>query len=555
MTSKESTQSSSKVDSRTYQLNSPNPGLFKAKTSTENKYLAGTASPFRKELCKGVYEIRPTLHSFESLMEDDEVRIPTQSTFSKAKTEKTSYNPLKSPVQENKTEPLSKKMPNFIMNYEDLMELVTTNVKIDQDQDESKTQNEPKSPKSNIFNFNQVSKTPEKKASEEKKLEGISSLITAANQKKEKEEEERCVMMKSLTNTEEIKDFYENTEECLKRIAKLKVVPEKEIEHLKVRLPFDKEFNIEKKKLAVFDLDETLVHCEIKKPSKGEVQINVKIPSGAITKVGLNIRPFWRESLMEIKKHYVIIVYTASHQSYADSVLDYLDPEKELIQYRLYRHNCVRVKMENDFIYVKDMRIFENVELKNMIIIDNSALSFAFQLENGIPILPFYNNKDDNELTFLTHYLTYISKSDDLREENRKSLKLDYFLQAAVDESSLMESYIEEDGDYSIDKDREKEREQKNQIQTDKTNKKISSTGLINLNSCDTNEVDLSLESSFNISNYSIIKEESSKMKYSSRSNYNTNENKKATVLQGQLLVTLSELKRTLESNLKNNKK
>lgn len=555
MTSKESTQSSSKVDSRTYQLNSPNPGLFKAKTSTENKYLAGTASPFRKELCKGVYEIRPTLHSFESLMEDDEVRIPTQSTFSKAKTEKTSYNPLKSPVQENKTEPLSKKMPNFIMNYEDLMELVTTNVKIDQDQDESKTKNEPKSPKSNIFNFNQVSKTPEKKASEEKKLEGISSLITAANQKKEKEEEERCVMMKSLTNTEEIKDFYENTEECLKRIAKLKVVPEKEIEHLKVRLPFDKEFNIEKKKLAVFDLDETLVHCEIKKPSKGEVQINVKIPSGAITKVGLNIRPFWRESLMEIKKHYVIIVYTASHQSYADSVLDYLDPEKELIQYRLYRHNCVRVKMENDFIYVKDMRIFENVELKNMIIIDNSALSFAFQLENGIPILPFYNNKDDNELTFLTHYLTYISKSDDLREENRKSLKLDYFLQAAVDESSLMESYIEEDGDYSIDKDREKEREQKNQIQTDKTNKKISSTGLINLNSCDTNEVDLSLESSFNISNYSIIKEESSKMKYSSRSNYNTNENKKATVLQGQLLVTLSELKRTLESNLKNNKK
>ena len=169
--------------------------------------------------------------------------------------------------------------------------------------------------------------------------------------------------------------------------------------------------------------------------------------------------------------------------------------------------------------------------------------------------MPFYNNKDDNELTFLTHYLTYISKSDDLREENRKSLKLDYFLQAAVDESSLMESYVEEDGDYSIDKDREKEREQKNQIQTDKTNKKISSTGLINLNSCDTNEVDLSLESSFNISNYSIIKEESSKMKYSSRSNYNTNENKKATILQGQLLVTLSELKRTLESNLKNNKK
>jgi Dullard-like phosphatase family protein len=547
MTSKESTQSSSKVDNR---RDSPKPGSFTVKTTKENKYVAGTASPFRKELCKGVYEIRPTLNSFESLLEDDEVRISaTQSNYSKAKTTKIS---LKGSAQDSgvKAEPLSNKMPNFIMNYEDLMQLVTSNVNIDTDKGEVKTKNEPKSPKSNIFNF-QVQKSPEKKFPEERKLEGISSLITAANQKKEKEEEERCVMVKSLTNTEEIKDFYENTEECLKRIAKLKIVPEKEIEHLKVRLPFDKEFNIEKKKLAVFDLDETLVHCEIKNPSKGEVQINVKIPSGAITKVGLNIRPFWRESLMEIKKNYVIIVYTASHQSYADSVLDYLDPEKELIQYRLYRHNCVRVKMENDFIYVKDMRIFENVEMKNMTIIDNSALSFAFQLENGIPILPFYNNKDDNELTFLTHYLLHIAKSDDLREENRKSLKLDYFLQAAVDESSLMESFVEEDGDYSIDKDREREQ----RPHEDKAKTKISSPGLISLNVCDTNEIDLSLDSSLNISNYSINKEEISKIKYSSRSNYNTNEAKKATIIQGQLLVTLSELKKTLEDNLKNNKK
>ena len=536
MTSKESTQSSSKVDSRINQ-GTASPKLESFKMKKDGKYIGATASPFRKEICKGVYEIRPALKSFESLMEDDEVLAAgASSTFQKVK--QTKFSKPQSP-----TETLSTKMPNFLMNYEDLMQMVTSNVTIEK----------PKSPKSNLFPTNKLAEKPKKEEKkEEKKLDCISSLITAANQKKEKEEEEqRCVMLKSLTNTEEIKDFYENTEECLKRIAKLKVVPENEIEHLKVHLPFEKEFNIEKKKLAVFDLDETLVHCEIKNPSKGEVQINVRIPSGAMTKVGLNIRPFWRESLAEIKKHYVIIVYTASHQSYADSVLDYLDPDKELIQYRLYRHNCVRVKMESDFIYVKDMRIFKNVDMKDMTIIDNSVLSFAFQLENGIPILPFYNNKEDNELTFLTHYLIHMAKCNDLREENRKSLKLDYFLQAAIDESSLMESFVDEEGDasVSIDKEREKEAKQDSIVKS-----KISSPGLFSLKMCETNEIDLSLDISLNNSNMSLKEALNNRQKYSARSSYNTNETKKATILQGQLLSTLSELKKTMEENLKNSK-
>jgi len=35
-------------------------------------------------------------------------------------------------------------------------------------------------------------------------------------------------------------------------------------------------------------------------------------------------------------------VFTASHQSYADVVLDYLDPNHDLIQYRLYRESCIQ---------------------------------------------------------------------------------------------------------------------------------------------------------------------------------------------------------------------
>lgn len=153
-----------------------------------------------------------------------------------------------------------------------------------------------------------------------------------------------------------------------------------------------------------------------------------------------------KQALKEIMNNYVIIVYTASHQTYADQVLDYLDPKKEIFSYRLYRHNCVRVKMENESIYVKDLRIFKNIDLKKIIIIDNSALSFAFHLDNGIPILPYYDNKDDHELLTLVNYLNSIASVDDLREENRKFLKMHYFLKKACNELSDESEILDESG-------------------------------------------------------------------------------------------------------------
>lgn len=36
--------------------------------------------------------------------------------------------------------------------------------------------------------------------------------------------------------------------------------------------------------------------------------------------------------------------------------------------------------------------------MKDMLLIDNAAYSFGFQLDNGIPIIPYYNHKDDVEL-------------------------------------------------------------------------------------------------------------------------------------------------------------
>jgi len=190
-------------------------------------------------------------------------------------------------------------------------------------------------------------------------------------------------------------------------------------------------------------------------------------------KIGVNIRPFWKECLQEISKNYLIIVFTASHKSYADSVLDYLDPKKELIKFRLYRNHCIKVNVENDgeetlnenkldnqYIYIKDLRVIKNVKPKNMVIIDNSVLSFSFDLDNGIPILPFYDNSQDNELMFLKNYLIKISAFPDIRIINRHALKLNYFLLNCKDGPIDLKSYnilSESEENYKITKKNKKE--------------------------------------------------------------------------------------------------
>ena len=43
--------------------------------------------------------------------------------------------------------------------------------------------------------------------------------------------------------------------------------------------PFDKIINEKKKKLAIFDLDETLVHCQVTNIEECQFQIEITLPS------------------------------------------------------------------------------------------------------------------------------------------------------------------------------------------------------------------------------------------------------------------------------------
>lgn len=176
------------------------------------------------------------------------------------------------------------------------------------------------------------------------------------------------------------------------------------------------------KKTLIFDLDETLIHCvdDIDAQTPQHI-LQIKFDDEDIVDAGINIRPYAIDCLKAANEHFQVIVFTASHQSYADVVLDFLDPTGELIQYRLYRDSCYQTPEK---VYVKDLRIIGNRNLEDLVIVDNAVYSFGFQLENGIPIIPFYDDQSDEELYHLIPYLEILCDCPDVREKNREAFQL-----------------------------------------------------------------------------------------------------------------------------------
>ena len=238
--------------------------------------------------------------------------------------------------------------------------------------------------------------------------------------------------IKLMTNSIEIANFYEYTKNCMKIITEILDKKNEIKKPKKVKIKNPKNL----KKLIVFDLDETLIHGIINKSNYKDKEniIKVILPSKKIANIKINIRPNWEEAIIKISKLYCIVIYTASHFSYANSVLNYLDPENKYFYNRLYRSDCIDIKYNGKDIYIKDLEIFQDFDLKNILIVDNSVLAFAFHLDNGIPILPYYDSQKDFELLFCAFYFESIFQYDDLREINKKYMKLDYYLNKALKE-------------------------------------------------------------------------------------------------------------------------
>ena len=208
--------------------------------------------------------------------------------------------------------------------------------------------------------------------------------------------------------------------------------------------------SIDNKKVLLLDLDETLIHADFREeylnnenikydaiitfsyenesneiefidddePNKIEEKNSDLSNEKNLSSVGIFLRPGVEKFLEEVSKNFEVGIFTAAAPEYADAVIDYLDPQRKYIKFRLYRNNCTNV---GDLLKVKDLRILKNINIKNIVLVDNNMYSFAPQLNNGILINSFYNNKDDNELDNVLRYLIdYILPADNVQKINEE---------------------------------------------------------------------------------------------------------------------------------------
>ena len=175
--------------------------------------------------------------------------------------------------------------------------------------------------------------------------------------------------------------------------------------------PKSEEFN--NKKTLILDIDETLVHSSLVPFKQNDIELNILL-GGVPYTVYVLVRPGVENFLKEISKYFEVITFTASIPEYATKLIEILDKEK-IIKHQLFREHCTRINGT----YVKELKKLNRC-MKDVIIVDNSPIAFAFDADNGLPIKSWYDDINDNELEKILPILIFLSKTKDVRKYIKK---------------------------------------------------------------------------------------------------------------------------------------
>ena len=141
-----------------------------------------------------------------------------------------------------------------------------------------------------------------------------------------------------------------------------------------------------------------------------DFMVRIKI-EGAVIPMFVVKRPGVTEFLERISKNYRVAIFTAGLPEYASQVLDKLDKNRVISQ-RLYRDSCTEVNGK----YAKDLSLVAKNDLGSVLLVDDNPFSYSLQPDNGVPIKPFMDDMEDQELMKLAEFFDGCYQYEDLRD-------------------------------------------------------------------------------------------------------------------------------------------
>lgn len=167
---------------------------------------------------------------------------------------------------------------------------------------------------------------------------------------------------------------------------------------------------IKQKKTLILDLDETLIHSSFESIKKPDFSILLPYENKSYL-VKVYKRPYLDKFIQRISNLYNVYIFTASIEEYCQSVIKELGFNK-YIQQCFYRQHCTHL----NGIYVKDLTKITSSDLKDIIIVDNNPVSYLFNKNNGLPILSWHDDPNDDELLKIEIILQRLSQVNDVRQ-------------------------------------------------------------------------------------------------------------------------------------------